>query len=136
MAKRKKQTMFKAKKREAIAKATISAGKGVVRINSRNLSLVQPEEVQTYIREPLILAGDAAHGVNINVHVAGSGSMSQAVAVRASLAKALVEHTGDEKLRAKYLQYDRMLLVDDPRRVEPKKPLGRKARKKKQHSKR
>lgn len=127
--------MFKAKKKEAIAKTIISPGRGVVRINARHLNLVEPPEVQTFIREPLLLAGEAAHAFDFDVRVQGSGPMSQAVAVRATLAKALAEHLGDD-LRKKYLQYDRMLLVDDPRRTEPKKPLGPKARRKKQHSKR
>ena len=136
MAKRKKQTLFKAKKKEATAQATIKVGKGVVRINSRNLDLVEPNQLRSFIQEPLVLAGSAAQGVNISVHVEGSGPMSQAVAARGAIAKSLVEFTGDEKLRKRYIEYDRMLLVDDPRRVEPKKPLGPKARKRKQHSKR
>lgn len=136
MAKRKKQTLFKAKKKEATAQASIKAGKGVVRINSRNLELFEPAQMKALIKEPIFLAGDAAQGVNITIHVEGSGSMSQALAARGAIAKALVEYTGDEKLRKTYLEYDRMLLVDDPRRTEPKKPLGPKARKKKQHSKR
>ncbi len=136
MAKRKKQTLFKAKKKEATAQATINAGKGVVRINTRNLDLVEPASLRALIQEPIILAGDAAQGVNISVHVHGSGPISQALAARGTIAKALVEYTGDEKLRKRYLEYDRMLLVDDPRRTEPKKPLGPKARRKKQHSKR
>ncbi len=55
---------------------------------------------------------------------------------RAAIAKALVEYTQNDKLKNAYIKYDRMLLVDDTRRVEPKKPLGTKARKKKQKSKR
>ncbi len=136
MAKRKKQTLFKAKKKEATAQASIRAGKGVIRINSRNLDYFEPAQLKALIMEPVFLAGDAAKGVNISVRVEGSGPMSQAVAARGAIAKSLVEFTGDEKLRKIYLEYDRMLLVDDPRRVEPKKPLGPKARKKKQHSKR
>ena len=136
MARKKKQTLFKAKKKEAIAKAMIRPGKGIVRINSRNLELVQPMEVQTLIREPLAMAGALADDVNISIHVHGSGFMSQAIAARACIAKSLVDYTGDEKLRKTYMAYDRMLLVDDPRRTEPKKPLGPKARRKKQHSKR
>lgn len=136
MAKRKKQTLFKAKKKEAIAQATIRAGKGVVRINSRNISLIEPAQLKALMMEPIHLAGDAAQGVNISVHVIGSGAMSQAIAARGAIAKSLVEYTGDEKLRKRYIEYDRMLLVDDPRRVEPKKPLGPKARRRKQHSKR
>ena len=54
----------------------------------------------------------------------------------ASLAKALFDFKPNEKLRQTMIAYDRLLLVDDPRRVETKKPLGPKARKKKQKSKR
>jgi small subunit ribosomal protein S9 len=135
MAKR-KETLFKATKKEAIAKASVKEGKGIVRINSRLLELVNPPILQEYIREPLTLAGDAAQNLDITVTVQGSGQMSQAVAARASIAKSIVGYTRDEKLKKKFLAYDRMLLVDDPRRTEPKKPLGPKARRKKQHSKR
>ena len=62
--------------------------------------------------------------------------MGQAVAARSAIAKALFEFKPSEKLRQSFLAYDRLLLVDDPRRVETKKPLGTKARKKKQKSKR
>ncbi|MFH0970598.1 MAG: 30S ribosomal protein S9 [Candidatus Diapherotrites archaeon] len=133
---KKKETQFKATKKEAVAKATVSEGKGIIRINSRRLELVEPAIVQALIREPIILAGDAIQGINISVNVTGSGAMSQAVAARTSIAKAIMGYTRDEKLKKKYLAYDRMLLVDDSRRTEPKKPLGPKARTKKQHSKR
>ena len=62
--------------------------------------------------------------------------MGQAVAARAAIAKSILEMRPNEKLKKKFLAYDRMLLVDDSRRVESKKPLGPKARKKKQKSKR
>ncbi|MEA3557768.1 MAG: 30S ribosomal protein S9, partial [Candidatus Thermoplasmatota archaeon] len=39
-----------------------------------------------------------------------------------------------EELKERYLNYDRALLVNDPRRHLPKKPLGRGARKKRQKS--
>ncbi|RLF70576.1 MAG: 30S ribosomal protein S9, partial [Thermoplasmata archaeon] len=41
---------------------------------------------------------------------------------------------GDEELKNHFLSYDRSLLVNDPRRKLPKKPLGRGARKKRQKS--
>ncbi len=136
MAKRKMKTLVKAKKKEAIAQASWKEGKGVIRINSRKLDLVEPEEVRTFIQEPLMIAGPAAQNLDIRIHITGGGNMSQAVAARACIAKSIMEYTRDEKLRKAMLSYDRMLLVDDPRRTEPKKPLGPKARRKKQHSKR
>ncbi len=127
---------MKAKKKEATAKASIRKGKGVVRINHLNLNIYGPHYVREMIREPLLMAGDAANDVDIDVEVQGGGFMGQAMAIRGSIAKALVDFTGNEKLKKNMIAYDRMMLVDDPRRVEPKKPLGPKARKKKQHSKR
>jgi small subunit ribosomal protein S9 len=127
---------LKSKKKEATAQATIRKGKGVVRINHLNLNIYGAHYVREMIREPLSIAGDAANDVDIDVDVHGGGFMGQAMAIRGSIAKALVDFTGNEKLKKNMLAYDRMMLVDDPRRVEPKKPLGPKARKKKQHSKR
>ncbi len=133
---KKKGITSKAKKKEAIAKARAKAGKGVVRINSTNLKAFQPVELQEFISEPLVLAAPMSGEVDIDVKVSGGGFMGQAVAARSAIAKALVEFKPSEKLRQVFLGYDRLLLVDDPRRVETKKPLGPKARKKKQKSKR
>ncbi|MBI4044711.1 MAG: 30S ribosomal protein S9 [Candidatus Diapherotrites archaeon] len=126
----------KAKKKMAVARAVVHHGKGIVRINKLNLKAVQPQEIQEFISEPLEIAKDIAKEVNIDVTAKGGGMMGQAVASRTAIAKALLEFKPNEKLRAAFLAYDRMLLVDDPRRVETKKPLGTKARKKKQKSKR
>ena len=60
--------------------------------------------------------------------------MGQAEAARTAIAKGLVEFFKDEDLKRKFLEYDRSLLIPDVRRKEPKKPLGRGARKKRQTS--
>ena len=134
--KKRKGITAKAKKKEAAARAVVHKGNGTIRINRRNILTITPEYVVDYIREPVELAGQIASEVNIDVHVQGGGFMSQMVASRAAIAKAFLEYRPDEKLRKKMTAYDRMLLVDDARRVEPKKPLGRKARKKRQLSRR
>lgn len=126
----------KAKKKMAVARAVVRAGKGIVRINKINLKAIQPQEIQEFISEPLEIANDIAKEVNIDVIARGGGMMGQAAACRTAIAKSLLEFRSNEKLRQAFLAYDRMLLVDDPRRVETKKPLGTKARKKKQKSKR
>jgi small subunit ribosomal protein S9 len=136
MVRKKHKAVLKAKKKEATAQATIRKGKGVVRINSLNLNIYGPNYVREMIREPLYLAGDLSNEVDIDVDVMGGGVMGQAIASRAAIAKALVDFSGNDKLKKQMVSYDRMLLVDDARRVEPKKPLGPKARRKKQHSKR
>ncbi|MBU0635442.1 30S ribosomal protein S9 [Candidatus Micrarchaeota archaeon] len=126
----------KAKKKSAIARAVIKKGKGIVRVNKKLLNIMGPPQIKAFIEEPILIAGEKAKEVNIYVHVKGSGFMSQAVAARSCIAKALVAFFKDEKLKKKMLAYDRLLLVDDIRRKEAKKQLGRGARGKKQKSKR
>ncbi len=125
----------KAKKKSAVARAVLYyPGKGIIRINGFLLdAYTNNKYVRMLIEEPLILAGDLGKKVDIYVNVKGGGFMGQAVAARGAIAKALVEVFGD-KLRKTFMEYDRTLLVDDVRQVEPKKPLGRKARAKKQTS--
>ena len=126
----------KAKKKEAVARAVVKKGTGRIKINKRDISLVTPYYVNELISEPITLAGDVMNDMDISINVKGGGFMGQAVATRSAIAKAIVEHTKDKKLKEKFMKYDRQLLVDDSRRTEPKKPLGKKARKKKQSSKR
>lgn len=134
--KRKTGLNTKAKKKMAVARATIKKGAGRVKINKRDISLFQPPYLRRLIQEPLAIAAQLAKQADIEVTVKGGGFMSQAAAARSAIAKALLLYGKDNKLRAMFLAYDRMLLVDDVRRVESKKPLGTKARKKKQKSKR
>lgn len=126
----------KAKKKKAVARAVIRKGTGIVRINKRNLETFEPKYLHSFVKEPLDLAESLSAEVDIDIHVEGGGFMGQAVSARAAIAKALVKYSSNDKLRQKFLKYDRLLLVDDPRRVETKKPLGVKARRKKQKSKR
>ncbi len=136
MASKRKGIYTKGKKKEAKARASIATGSGVVRINHRSIATIPQKYIRQFIQEPLDLAGELSSGVDIDVAVQGGGSIGQAVAARTAIAKALVGYAHDEKLKKRFLAYDRLLLVDDPRRVEPKKPLGTKARKRKQLSKR
>jgi small subunit ribosomal protein S9 len=124
------------KRKTSIAKASIREGKGIVRINSINLDVYTPEMAKQKIMEPLVLAGETAKKYNINIRVSGGGFMSQAEAVRMAIARALVEITKDVKLKKKFLDYDRHLLVADVRRTEPQKPNRSAARAQKQTSKR
>lgn len=134
--KKKKAIVTKAKKKEARARARIKKGNGKITINKRNLECVKPWHVKKFIEEPLILAGSLAEKVDIEVNSNGGGFMGQAASARGAIAKALVEYSKSDELKQKMLDYDRMLLVDDSRRKESKKPLGKGARAKKQSSKR
>ena len=122
------------KRKTAVARATVQKGKGLIRINRIPLELHEPEIARWKIFEPVNLATDAVKKVNIDVNVNGGGCMSQANAVRTAIARGLVEFNDDQNLKQTFLEYDRSLLVNDPRRRESKKPLGRGARKKRQKS--
>ena len=122
------------KRKTAIAIGTVKEGTGRVRVNRKPVELYSPELARLKIQEPLELAGDVAEAVDINIRVVGGGVMAQAEAARMVVAKGLVEFTGDVKLKDKYVQYDRTMLVGDPRRSEPKKYGGPGARAKNQKS--
>lgn len=122
------------KRKSAIARATIKEGTGKVRINKIPLEIYSPELARLKIMEPLMLAPDKAAKVDIQVNVKGGGIMGQAEASRTAIAKGLVEFFQDEELERNFKQFDRSLLISDPRRKLPKKPLGRGARKKRQKS--
>jgi small subunit ribosomal protein S9 len=126
------------KRKKAIARATIRKGSGKIRINSTLLDLIEPRYKKMRIKEALILAGDLANKVDIDVNVSGGGSWGQADAVRTAIANALVDFSRDENLKKIYLDYDRSLLISDARRTEPHKPSRSSAgpRRTKQQSKR
>jgi small subunit ribosomal protein S9 len=122
------------KRKTAIARATVQKGTGLVRINKIPVELFEPEIARWKILEPLLIAKSHMDSLNVTVSVQGGGFMSQASAVRTAIAKGLLEYTGDPSLKIAFLDHDRSLLVSDSRRKEPKKPLGRGARKKRQKS--
>ncbi|RAP54649.1 MAG: 30S ribosomal protein S9, partial [Methanosphaera sp. rholeuAM130] len=122
------------KRKTAIARGTVKEGTGRVRVNRKPVELYSPELARLKIQEPLELAGDIADSVDITIRVVGGGVMAQAEAARMVIAKGLVEYSGDVKLKDKYVQYDRTMLVGDPRRSEPKKYGGPGARAKNQKS--
>lgn len=117
-----KVIQFSGKRKTSIARATLRTGNGLVRVNSVPVDFVHPKMARLKLMEPLILAGDIATKVDIDVNVAGGGIASQAEASRLAIAKALVGFTKSDKLKEVFLDYDRNLLVADVRRKEPAKP--------------
>ncbi|PXF23366.1 MAG: 30S ribosomal protein S9 [Methanobacteriota archaeon] len=146
MAARKKKKQAKVvnmsgKRKTAVARATVKKGKGRVRVNSQPIEILQPELARRKAVEPLIIAGamDRLDDVDININVHGGGVMGQMDAIRTAIARGLVQYNRgaegiDEDLEEEYRRFDRSLLVNDPRRKEPKHQLGRGARKKWQKS--
>jgi len=110
------------KRKTAIARATLKPGKGIVKINKVPIDCFEPKIARLKLREPLILAGDIINKVDINIIVDGGGSNTQGEASRLAIAKALIEFSKSTKLKEKFLEYDRNLLVADVRRKETSKP--------------
>ena len=110
------------KRKRSIARATLRQGTGLIRINSVPIEFVNPKMSRLKLREPLILAGETAGKVDIDIDVCGGGITSQAEASRLAIAKALVSFTKSDKLKEVFLNYDRNLLVADVRFKETAKP--------------
>ncbi len=108
------------KRKRAVARVALKPGKGIVKINGVDLECYEPRLYQLKIKEPLIIAGDVANQVDINVNVYGGGTSSQTVAVRLAIGRALAEYS--PRLKKVFLEYDRQLLVADVRRKESAKP--------------
>lgn len=134
--KKEKITYTTGKRKSAVARAIAKQGTGIILINNKPIEQAEPEQARLMLMEPLILAGESAKGINIIVSVSGGGVMGQAEAARQAIAKAFV--AGNKELKQTFLEYDRSLLIADPRRNEPHKPSRSKAgpRRHKQRSKR
>lgn len=107
-------------RKTATARATLRAGRGVVRVNNQLTSSITNPIAREKILEPVRIAGDTARRVDIDVNVRGGGSNSQAEACRVAISRALVAF--DKKAEKKLLEYDRHLLVPDVRLKETHKP--------------
>ena len=100
------------------------------------IELIQPEEMRFKVFEPILLLGRQRFaGVDMRIRVKGGGHVSQIYAIRQSIAKALVayyqkyvDEASKTEIRDILMQYDRTLLVADPRRCESKKFGGPSAR--------
>ena len=123
------------KRKTAVARATVRAGKGRVRVNNVPLEVLEPLIVREKIFEPLLMAGDSVwKQLDIDVRVSGGGFMGQAEAARTAVARALLRWSKSAHLQTLFTEYDRSLVAGDPRRREPKKFGGPGARARDQKS--
>jgi small subunit ribosomal protein S9 len=109
------------KRRTAIARAIIKGGTGKILINGKPLEIIEPEIVRMKLQEPFYFVDEKTkNSLDIKVKVKGGGYMGQADAARTAIARVLLAWVDSEQLRAKYSEYDRHMIVGDPRRREPK----------------
>ncbi|MCA9487154.1 MAG: 30S ribosomal protein S9 [Nanoarchaeota archaeon] len=121
-------------RKTSVARATVKKGKGLVLVNNQPYKEYQPNvDLQLKLLEPLLISGMEAK-VDVTLNVFGGGQNSQVDAMRQAIAKALVELSGSEELKRKFVEYDRSLLVADTRFKEMKKPNNSHARAKRQKS--
>ena len=111
------------KRKTAKARATVKDdGEGTLRVNSRPLHTYR-DMFQNRVNEPLTIAGEDVFGdLEITVDTEGGGIQAQAEAARMAVARGLVEHTGSDDLERDFREYDRNMMVEDPRRTETHKP--------------
>ena len=123
------------KRKTAVARDTVRAGRGRVRVNSVPVEIFEPPIARDKILEPLRLAGDNVwKQLDIDIKMSGGGFMGQADAARTAVARALLRWTKSSHLQTLFAEYDRTLIAGDPRRREPKKFGGPGARAKDQKS--
>jgi len=130
------------RKKSATAVAYCKRGKGLIKVNGRPLALVEPKALQFKLQEPILLLGkDRFADIDIRIRVKGGGHTSQVYAIRQALSKSLVayyqkyvDEQSKQEIKDILVQFDRSLLVADPRRNEPKKFGGPGARAKYQKS--
>lgn len=120
------------RRKTSVARVILVPGNGKFTVNNVDLEdFFNYDSLKTIAREPLTLTeNDGSYDVIVNVK--GGGYTGQAGAIRHGVARALLEVDSDLRPSLKRAGY----LTRDPRKKERKKYGFRKARKKRQFSKR
>ena len=127
-----KQHYGTGRRKTSTARVFVTSGNGEIKVNERSLDqYFGRETARMVVRQPLQVV-EAADRFNVYVTVKGGGGSGQAGAIRHGIARALVEY--DETLRQPLRRAG--FLTRDSREVERKKVGLRKARRRKQFSKR
>ena len=120
------------RRKTSVARVFIRRGTGKITVNGRDLdTYFSRESGRMIVRQPLAVA-DVATTFDIRVNVHGGGESGQAGAVRHGITRALIDF--DETLKPALSSAG--LVTRDAREVERKKVCFRKARRRKQFSKR
>jgi small subunit ribosomal protein S9 len=120
------------RRKSAVARVFIKAGKGDIVVNDKPVDeFFSRETGRMIVRQPLTLT-ETLGQFDIMVNVSGGGEAGQAGAVRHGITRALIDYNADLKPVLKAAG----LVTRDAREVERKKVGLRKARRRKQFSKR
>ncbi|MBI1887357.1 MAG: 30S ribosomal protein S9 [Nitrosomonadales bacterium] len=120
------------RRKSAVARVFIKPGKGDIVVNDKPVDVFFSRETgRMIVRQPLALT-ETLTKFDIMVNVTGGGEAGQAGAVRHGITRALLDYDASLKPVLK----DAGLVTRDAREVERKKVGLRKARRRKQFSKR
>jgi small subunit ribosomal protein S9 len=120
------------RRKSAVARVFMKAGKGDIMVNDKPVDVFFSRETgRMVVRQPLTLT-ETLGKFDIMVNVSGGGESGQAGAVRHGITRALIEYDATFKTVLKQAG----LVTRDAREVERKKVGLRKARRRKQFSKR
>ena len=120
------------RRKTAIARISLTPGKGEIVVNGRAFTNYFPSEIlQIVVNQPFALTNTLG-SFDVKANVDGGGIKGQAEALRLAISRAL--QTQDTELRSPLKKEG--FLTRDPRMVERKKPGRAKARKRFQFSKR
>jgi small subunit ribosomal protein S9 len=120
------------RRKSAVARVFIKPGKGEITVNDKPIDVFFSRETgRMVVRQPLELT-EMMGKFDIMVNVAGGGESGQAGAVRHGITRALIDY--DASLKPTLSKAG--LVTRDAREVERKKVGLRKARRRKQFSKR
>jgi small subunit ribosomal protein S9 len=120
------------RRKSSVARVFIKRGSGAITVNGRPLDQYFHRETgRMIVRQPLELTGNQT-SFDIQVNVDGGGESGQAGAVRHGITRALIDY--DAALKPALSKAG--LVTRDAREVERKKVGLRKARRRKQFSKR
>ncbi len=120
------------RRKSAVARVFLKAGKGDIIVNDKPVDVFFSRETgRMIVRQPLVLT-EMMGQFDIMVNVSGGGESGQAGAVRHGITRALIDYNADLKPVLKSAG----LVTRDAREVERKKVGLRKARRRKQFSKR
>merc|ERR1712141_7277 len=116
------------RKKTATAVAFCKRGNGLIKVNGPPLDLVEPQTLRMKVQEPVLIIGkERFAGIDIRVSVKGGGQIAQIYAIRQAISKGIVayyqkfvDEASKKEIKDLLVQYDRSLLVADPRRCEAK----------------
>lgn len=125
-------TQTTGRRKEAVARAVLRAGTGVITVNGKPIEAYFPTATQRMVVTEALRVTDRETAYDINANIFGGGVTGQAGALRMAIARSLIEIDPESRPALKKAG----LLTRDARRKESKKYGLKKARKAPQFTKR